>query len=318
MATREIPGKTDEVERDLGFGAVISRESEQRLLNRDSSFNVQREGIGFWQTLNLYHLLLNISWPRFFALVFAFYCITNALFASIYLACGPGAITGDVGVGSQFLRAFFFSVETSSTIGYGNLVVTGLVPNLIMSVEVIVAILTFAVITGVVFARFSRPVARIVFSNRAVIAPFQGGKAFMFRVVNARNNQIIELKATVVFTRFEEKGGVRMRQYYSLGLERPSVVFFPLSWTVVHAIDETSPLHGVSERELKESRAEFLILLAGTDETSSERVHSRSSYTADELVWDARFATVFVPPAPGKKVTIDLARFHQVEPIGKR
>lgn len=310
MATRNLPPIED-----LGFGAIVSRESEQRLLNRDGSFNVQRDGIGFWQTLNIYHLLLNISWPRFFALVFAFYCAVNAAFASAYLACGPAAIVGDVGVGKGFLRAFFFSVETSSTIGYGNLVVTGLAANILMAAEVIVAILTFAVVTGVVFARFSRPVARIVFSERAVVAPFQGGTGFMFRVVNARNNQIIQLKATLTFTRFENVNGIRMRQYYVLPLERPSVVFFPLSWTIVHPIDETSPLHGVSEEELRASRAEFLILLTGTDETSSEPVHSRSSYVAAELVWNARFASVFVPPTPGKKVTIDLERFHRVEPV---
>lgn len=321
MATTDIPGKIadpakiEAMERDLGFGAVVSRESEQRLLNRDGSFNVQREGIGFWQTLNLYHALLSISWPKFFGLVFGFYCVANGLFAFAYLACGPEALVGNVGVSNHFLRAFFFSVETSSTVGYGNLVVTGLPANLVMVVEILFAIISFAVITGGVFARFSRPVAHILFSERAVIAPYPGGQAFMFRVVNARKNQIIELKAMVIFTRFEEKGGVRMRQYYTLGLERPSVVFFPLSWTVVHALDETSPLHGVSERELKASRAEFLILLAGTDETSSERVHARSSYVADEVVWNARFASVFVPPTPGKKVTIDLARFHLVEPV---
>ncbi|MDP9267022.1 MAG: ion channel [Acidobacteriota bacterium] len=315
MATQDGFKRVDVLERDLGFGAVVSRESGQRLLNRDGTFNVHREGIGFWQTLNLYHALLSISWPMFFGLVFGFYCVANGLFAFVYLACGPEALLGDVGVGSSFLRAFLFSVETSSTIGYGNLVVTGLPANLVMVAEVLFAIVSFAVITGVVFARFSRPVAHIVFSDRAVLTPFQGGQAFMFRVVNARNNQIIELKAAVIFTRFEEKEGVRMRQYYTLGLERPSVAFFPLSWTVVHAIDETSPLHGVSEQELKQSRAEFLILLSGTDETSSERVHARSSYVADEVVWNARFASVFVPPGPGKKVTIDLARFHLVEPL---
>src|SRR4051812_35095624 len=321
MATTDFPGKLEEpqkiaeVERDLGFGAVLSRESEQRLLNRDGTFNVQREGIGFWQTLNLYHLLLSISWPKFFGLVFGFYGVVNTLYALAYLACGQRALLGDVGVSNGFLRAFLFSVETSSTIGYGNLVVTGVAPNLIMVAEVLFAIISFAVITGVVFARFSRPVARILYSERAVVAPFQGGKAFMFRVVNARNNQIIELKAKLIFTRFEEKHGERIRQYYTLGLERPSVTFFPLAWTVVHAIDETSPLHGISERELQESRAEFLILLAGIDETSSEPVHSRSSYTPDEIVWNARFASVFVPPTEDKKVTIDLARFHQVEPV---
>lgn len=313
MAVQEIPPPVDVAERDLGFGAVVSRESEQRLLNRDGSFNVHRDGIGFWQTLNLYHLLLNISWPRLFALVMLFYGAGNALFALLFLSCGPQALQGEAGL-SPFVRAFFFSVETSSTIGYSTIVPVGVGAHVVMTLEILLGLLSFALITGVVFARFSRPVADIVYSERAVVAPYQGSTAFMFRVVNARNNQIIELKAKLIFTRFEEKQGVRMRQYYTLALERPAVTFFPLAWTVVHPIDETSPLHGVSEAELKRSKAEFLILLTGTDETSSEPVHSRSSYIADQLVWNARFASVFTPPKPGRNVTIDLARFHRIEP----
>jgi inward rectifier potassium channel len=313
MATNELKTPVEERERDLGFGAVISRESEQRLLNRDGSFNVQRDGIGFWQTLNLYHVLLTMTWPRFFGLVVAYYCTANALFALAYLACGPATLVGDIGLTHPFARAFFFSVETSSTIGYGNLYVLGIWANLVMMAEVIFAVITFAVVTGVVFARFARPTAQLLYSERAVVAPYQGGTAFMFRVVNAKQSQIVELKAKVVFTRFEEREGVRMRQYYPLALERSSVTFFPLSWTVVHPIEPSSPLHGVGERELRESRGEFLILLTGVDETFSDTVHSRTSYVASELEWNARFVTLFTTPRAGKPLTIDLKRFHATE-----
>lgn len=312
MATVSI--RPEELERDLGFGAVVSRASEQRLLNRDGSFNVEREGIGFWQTLNLYHHLLTMSWPRFFALVGASYCIINGLFGLAYVACGPNALQGDIGTTNTFARAFFFSVETSSTLGYGNIVPVGTLPNLVMSAEVLFAVIALAVVTGVVFARFSRPVAQIVYSGRAVVAPYEGGQAFMFRVVNARRTQIIELKAKVIFSRFEMKNGVRMRQYYPLTLERPSVVFFPLSWTIVHPIAEDSPLRGLTADRMRADRAEFLILLTGVDETFSDRVHSRSSYIADELVWNARFASLFSAPKPGKSISIDLKRFHAIEP----
>jgi inward rectifier potassium channel len=314
MATRDMPAAVEERERDLGFGAVVSRESEQRLLNRDGTFNVRREGIGFWHTLNLYHLLLNISWPRLFALMTVFYIGGNALFALGYMACGAGALQGQTGFASPFARAFFFSVETSSTIGYSNEVAIGIAAHLLMTAEVLIGLLSFAVVTGVVFARFSRPTAEIVYSRRAVIAPFQGGRAFMFRVVNARTNQIIELAAKIIFSRFEERDGLRIRQYYQLPLERASVVFFPLSWTLVHPIEATSPFHGVTARDLEESRAEILILITGLDETFSERVHSRSSYVAEEIVWNARFATMFVKSEPGRPVTIDLKRFHAIEP----
>lgn len=316
MATRDLRALIEERERDLGFGAVISRESEQRLLKRDGSVNVRREGIGFWESLNFYQALLTMSWPKLFSLIILFYAVGNALFAYGYLLCGPDAlqVLANTGLQDRFLRAFFFSVETSSTIGYGNIVPQGVAAHLLMIVEVLVGLLSFAVITGVVFARFSRPVAKIVFSEKAVIAPFQGGRAFMFRVVNTRNSQLIDLRARIVFARFEEKNGVRMRQYYQLNLERPSVVFIPLSWTVVHPIEETSPLHGITPQELERSRGEFLVLLTGMDEISAETVHARSSYMSTEIVWNAKFSNVFVPPRPGTPVTIDLKKFHDIEP----
>jgi inward rectifier potassium channel len=315
MATRDIRPLIDERERDLGFGAVVSRESEQRLLNRDGSVNVRREGIGFWESINLYQALLTMSWPKLFGLIGAFYLIGNALFALGYLECGAGALVGSTGFSNAFERAFFFSVETSSTIGYSNLTAVGVGAHVLMMVEVLVGLLSFAVVTGVVFARFSRPAAKLVFSNRAVIAPFQGGRAFMFRVVNARNTQLIDLRARIVFTRFEEKNGMRMRQYYQLNLERPSVVFIPLSWTVVHPIEESSPLYGMTPQGLERERGEFLVLLTGMDEISAETVHARSSYMSPEIVWNAKFTNVFVPPRPGTPVTIDLRKFHDIEPV---
>jgi inward rectifier potassium channel len=314
MATRDLSALIEERERDLGFGAVVSRESEQRLLNRDGTFNVRREGIGFWESINIYQALLTMSWPKLFGLIGAFYLIGNALFAFGYLACGSGALVGATGFTSPFARAFFFSVETSSTIGYSNLLAAGIPAHVLMMVEVLAGLLSFAVVTGVVFARFSRPAAKIVFSDKAVIAPFPGGRAFMFRVVNARNSQLIDLKAKLIFTRFEIKNGVRMRQYYQLGLERPSVVFIPLSWTVVHPVEESSPFYGMTPQELERERGEFLVLLTGVDETSAEAVHARSSYTAQEIVWNAKFASVFSAPRPGAPVTIDLKKFHDIEP----
>ena len=317
MAERDLSALIEERERDLGFGAVVSRESEQRLLNRDGSVNVHREGIGFWEQINLYQALLTMSWPKLFGLIILFYAVGNALFAFGYMACGPNALEVLVNTGLQnaFARAFFFSVETSSTIGYGNIVPQGVAAHLLMITEVLVGLLSFAVITGVVFSRFSRAAAKIVFSDRAVIAPFQGGRAFMFRVVNARNTQLIDLRARIVFTRFEEKNGVRMRQYYQLNLERPSVVFIPLSWTVVHPIEESSPLYGITPQELERSRGEFIVLLTGMDEISAETVHARSSYISSEIVWNAKFANVFVPPKPNTPVTIDLKKFHDIEPV---
>jgi inward rectifier potassium channel len=308
----------EEINRDLGFGAVVARESRERLLNPDGSFNVARRGLSFWAALNPYHTLLTMSWPRFLGVVTLIYIATNVVFAIAFMLCGPGAISNppEAGLSNQFLRAFFFSVDTLATIGYGNISPTGVAAHTIVTIEALAGILGTALITGLVFARFSRPKAQIIFSRAAVIAPYRDVTAFMFRMVNARSNQIVELNCKVLFARFEEENGQSIRRFYPLELERDRVVFFPLSWTVVHPIDESSPLYGLTDDELRHSSAEFLILLTGMDETFSQMVHTRSSYAAHDLIWNARFANVFNRRVGQEMLTIDVRRLHDIEPLG--
>jgi inward rectifier potassium channel len=316
MSTRTTPRVEEEI-RDLGFGTVVASESRQRLLNRDGSFNVGRRGLSFWSSLSLYHWLLTISWLKFLALTALFYVATNTVFATAYLMCGPGALvnTAEVGFDSDFLRAFFFSVETFATIGYGHITPAGVAAHVIVTVESLIGLLGFALATGLLFARFSRPRAQIIFSKPAVIAPYRGMRAFEFRITNARSNQIIELEAKVLFARFEDEDGKSVRRFYPLSLEREKVSFFPLSWTVVHPIDEASPLHALTEEDLRRTSAEFLILLTGIDETFSQTVHARSSYKAEEVIWNARFGNVFNTASKNGMITIDVRRIHSVEPV---
>jgi len=308
------PGLVNEEEgRDLGFGAVVARESRRRFLNRDGSFNVARRGLRLGTSLSLYHLLLTMSWTRFMGMVAGSYVLFNGGFAVAYLASGPGALAG--GAGTGFGRAFFFSVETFSTIGYGNVVPVGLAANLVVTVEALAGLLWLALATGLLFARFSRPTARVVFSRTAVIAPYHGITAFEFRIANARSSQLLEVEATVMFARMEEQHGRTLRRFYPLSLERSSVVFFPLSWTVVHPIDETSPLRGLTRDDLRRSDGEFLILLAGVEETFAQRVHARSSYKWDEVVWGAKFGDILHHPTGDEPITIDVGRLHNIEPV---
>jgi inward rectifier potassium channel len=311
-----ITGQTaEERDRDLGFGSVVSQQRHVRLLNRDGSFNVSRH-----QTLTdslSYYALLMMSWPKFLALVIASYGVINAIFAYLYVMCGPNGLqpTASSELHSPFLRAFFFSIETFSTIGYGNVVPVGLAANVLVSVEALFGLLGFALATGLLFARFSRPTAKILFSDSALIAPYQEITSFQFRIINARNNQIIELSARVLFSKFENSGGNRVRRYYQLPLERERVVFFPLAWTIVHPIDKNSPMYGLSREELLASDAEFLILLTGIDETFSQTVHARSSYRADEMIWGAKFTNLYIQDQDGHIVGVDMDRFHSFERI---
>jgi inward rectifier potassium channel len=300
--------------RDLGFGSVVSSESRHRLLNRDGTFNVRRTGLGFWASLNLYHAFLTTTWPAFLFLMTGSYVLINAAFAGGYLLCGPEALAGAAaGISSvRFLRAFFFSVQTFSTIGYGMITPVGPAANLVVTLEALIGLLWLALTTGLIFARFARPTARILFSKGAVVAPFGSGTALMFRIANARSNQIIDLEATVLLARFEGSGTGRVRRFAPLALERKKVVFFPLAWTIVHPIDGASPLAGLTESDLRESRAEILILLTGTDETFSQPVHARSSYSAEEIVWHARFVDLFDRSGDEHEVTIDVGRLDDV------
>jgi inward rectifier potassium channel len=307
---------SDEEIRDLGFGSVVARESRQRLLNRDGSFNVARKGLRLSTSLSLYHTLLTTTWTRFVALIVVSYILINAGFALVFVLCGPGALLTSLGAGGAgFARAFFFSIETFSTIGYGNVVPVTLAANLVVTVEALVGLLWLALATGLLFARFSRPTAKIMFSRTAVIAPYRGIRAFEFRIANMRSSQLIEVEATVMFTRFEERTGRPVRQFYLLPLERKSVTFFPLSWTIVHPIDDASPLNGLTRDDMRSSDAEFLVLLSGVEETFAQRVHARSSYRWDEVVWGAKFSDILHHPHGGEALTLDVSRLDSIEPV---
>ncbi len=310
--------KRNEDLRDLGFGSVVSNESRERLLNRDGTFNVQRRGLRFWASMSLYHSLLTMSWRKFLLLVVLFYGVLNLIFACAYLLCGTNALIGPASHTSaeRFTTAFFFSIHTSATIGYGNVSPGNLAANIVVTLEAFTGLLTVALITGMVFARFSRPTARIRFSNNALITPYgNGGTSFQFRMVNIRTNELLEVEAKVLLSMFHTVNGVRVRRFHTLELERNKVAFFPLSWTVVHPITESSPLHGCTIDDLRQADAEFLILLTGIDETFSQAVHARSSYKAQELLLNEKFDDIFVRSAQGGDLAIDIDRMHDTVPV---
>ncbi|MBS4029203.1 MAG: hypothetical protein KGZ58_11300 [Ignavibacteriales bacterium] len=304
----------NELDKDLGIGSKIADKSRERFLNRDGTFNVERTGISFFDSLNLYHHLLNLSWLQFHLLIIVSYFAANIFFAFAYLLCGDGALVGATGItfSEKFLEAFFFSVQTIATIGYGGISPHGLAANILVTFEALLGLLGFALATGLLFARFSRPTANIIFSHSGVIAPYKNGTAFMFRIANARKNQLIEVKATLTMSRLETREGKTTRKFYRLSLEREIVVFFPLHWVIVHPIDEKSPLFGITKEQFDNSDPEFFILLTGTDETFSQTVHARSSYRHNEVVWNAKFVDMYNNLESGK-ISVDMRKLHDIE-----
>ena len=316
------PRRTEEEQardRDLGFGSVVSRKSRQRLLNPDGSFNVIRSGLGLLETIAPYQQLLTVSWTGFFAIVVALYLLINAAFALAYFAEGSTALMGPGAdmLGGHFSQAFFFSVQTFATIGYGQIGPNGFAANALVTIEALVGLIFQALATGLLFARFSRPTASILFSHQAIVAPYGGGHSLQFRIANRRKNEIIQLEAQVLFSAMEPDGrGGLVRRYTLLPLERNKVTFFPLSWTIVHPIDQTSPLEGKTADELVRAEAEVLVLLSGIDETFAQTVHARSSYRAEEIIWNRRFRSMFVEEQGGS-LSVDISRLHDVENVAE-
>jgi inward rectifier potassium channel len=301
---------------DLGIGRVAA-ESTSRFLRPDGSFNSRREGLGLLSSLNPFYWLLKLSWPAFFALAAAAFLGVNLVFAGLYALCGADALVATVqspALQDPFWRSFFFSVETLSTIGYGHIVPFSLVAHALSAAQAFVGLLGVALVTGMVYARFSRPTTRILFSPNALIAPFQGGWAVMFRIINGLKSEIIELDAQVTLSRFEQIDGKRVRHFYQLTLERNHVALFPLAWTLVHPITDASPLWGVTEPELLDSEAELLIVFHGMDDVLFQRVHARGSYKAGDVVWRARFADMYLRDRPGL-VAVDVSRLGAFERV---
>lgn len=299
---------------DLGLGGKLSERSHARILNRDGSFNVRRNKLRPFHPYNVYHTLVSLPIPRLLLLMVAGYFAANLGFAFLYWLAGPEALSGAASspVG-RFEDCLFFSVQTLATIGYGKLVPNTRTANFLVAIEALVGLLGFAILSGLLFARFSRPTAKIRFSRRAVIAPYEDGWALMFRLVNMRNHDLTDVHAVVSFARWVTEHGTRRRRFDQLALERDFIIFMPLHWVVVHPISETSPLRGLTAESLAGADPEVVCLITADDETFAQTVHAKTSYDKADIVWGARFRDMYLPDAD--RVAIDLARLHDFEPV---
>ncbi len=300
---------------DLGIGTKAA-ESKVRLLNRDGSFNVRRKGLPFLTWFSGYHYLISLPWWKFNLIILFGYIAINALFGAIYFAVGldqMAGIDGHTGF-EQYLECVFFSTQTFTTVGFGRTAPVGIGANIVASLEALAGLVTLAFGTGLLYGRFSRPVAKIMFSEHAVIAPYEGINGFMFRVANQRKNQLIDVNTTVTLSRLESHNGTPARRFHVLELERKQVTFFHLSWTVVHPIDESSPLYGVTQDQLEASDAEFLIVMRAFDDTFSQTVHARTSYKAKEVVFGHKFKGIINIGQDGM-TEIELDKLHDHEQV---
>ncbi|MBD2756864.1 ion channel [Spirosoma validum] len=306
----------EEQRNDIGFGTKITH-SQSRLINKDGSFNITRINDSLWDRLNIYNRLITMGWAQFFSWLLLAYLFTNTLFAGVYMLAGSDTLKGvdDRALNGPFWKCFFFSSQTLTTVGYGHISPDSFLTSCIAAFESMIGLLAFALATGLLYARFSRPVAHTRFSRIAVIAPYLDVNAWMFRIINTRANQLIDLNITVSLSRIEPKAdGTPTRKYYGLNLERSKVTFFPTNWTLVHPITSESPLYGCTPQDMETSDSEFLISFQAMDDTFAQSVHTRYSYRHDEIRWGHKFRPMFDGSQQGT-VTLDLNRLDDTEEI---
>jgi inward rectifier potassium channel len=262
---------------------------------------------------DFYHGILTASWPGFVAQLAALFLVVNLAFAVLYVIDRGGIANARPG---SFADAFFFSVQTLGTLGYGVMAPRTLYTNLLVTAESFTGVLTIALFTGIIFARFSRPFARVVFSRVGCVTQFDGLPTLMFRAANQRGNSILDAAVSVsLASNYTTREGVEMRRFQELRLIRSNNPLFALSWTVMHPIDEASPLCGLGLAEMIEHDMEIVVMLSGMDETISDRIYARHAYMAEEILWQRRFVDVVSVTSSGQRM-VDLVRFHDTQEMG--
>ncbi len=275
---------------------------------------IKRIGVRRWYWSDAYHLMLTLSWPRFFALVGVLYFLTNMVFATAFFMV-PGSVR-NARPGS-FLDMVFFSIETLATVGYGFMNPGSTYGHLVASTEILLGMVEVAAVTGLLFARFSRPTSRIMFSDVAVVTPFNGVPTLMLRAGNERANLILEasVRASLVRRETTLEGQVFTR-FYDLKLEREQTSVFALSWTIMHPIDQSSPLYGKTRQDLHEAVATLTVAISGTDDTLNDFVHARQSYAAEHIYFGHHFADIMSDKLEGNVRILDFSKFHDIHPDG--
>ena len=272
---------------DFGLGGKV-----KRLINHKGDFNVKRVGLPV-STVNIYQDLIKMSWTKFLILVPLALFFVNGAFALVYYFIGVENFIGMV-PGSRldhFLQSFFFSFQTFTTVGYGHIAPRGYVLSLVAAIEAMTGLMMFAIITGLLYGRFSKPTARILFSDNMLVSPSDTeGNNLIFRIANKRKSNIVNVSARLIYS-YQEQG--KGRKYFSLELERNQVTLFPLNWNIVHPINAESPLYGKTQEDLNKLDGEIIVLIKGYDDTFSHEVHAITSYHVEEIIWGARFDLMY-------------------------
>ena len=290
-------------ELDIGFG---KNNFQSKLFDDKGKTNVVKTGIPLRLRFDIFHYLLNISWKLFFLITFLAYSALNLIFALFYYQMGSTSLHGAAsGKMDFFADAFFFSAQTLTTVGYGYLSPATTLASTVATIEALMGLLRLAVFTGLMYGRFSQPRSVFVYSKKMLISPFNEGKALMIRLVSPSKSELIELEATMMLMMIDPQ--TNQRNYIPLELERSKVSLIPLNWTLVHPIDDNSPLYNKTHAELEALDIEILVMVKAFDETRAQTIFSRNSYKHNELVWNAKFEKMNTTQGSNEKIIFDVS-----------
>lgn len=304
MSSKEI--------KDSGFSDKAENQGS-RVLRKNGTSNIKKLGLSFFDRFDLYHALISMKAWQFFATILIVYFVINLIFATGYVLVGIDRLVDSnvVEVESDYLRAFFFSTQTLTTLGYGQMSPTGIGTNIIASTEAFIGLLMFALLTGLLYGRFSRPKAKLLFSDNALISPYlENSKGLMVRLANPKNSNLINVNASFLFSYIIIDKGEKLRKYFNLDLEIKEINIMAASWTLVHPLDENSPLKSFTRESLRTSQAELIVQIEGYDETYNQQVSTRTSYTCDEVMFDAKFVRILKHGDDGE-IGVDLGRISE-------
>ena len=299
---------------NTGFGTNASSYGG-RLLNADGTPNIEKKGIGIFEKFSWFHSMLSISGWRFFFIILFFYITVNLFFTLIYYLIGVEHLEGlnMTSEGEKFMEAFFFSTQTYTTVGYGRISPTGFAMNAVSSFHALIGLLSFAVATGLMYGRFSRPKAFIKFAENAVIAPYKDITALMIRLTPFKNTTLTDAEAKVTLVLITEENGKTTNNFFNLNLELKTINALTLSWTIVHPIDEESPLYSFKQDDFLNSKGEFLIYLKAFDDMFSNTVIARTSYTFEEIKYGVKFIPMFHRDNEKDTTVLDIDKLNLFE-----
>ena len=307
------------INNDTGFGTNASNYGG-RFINRDGTFNLRKEGMPFLKRYSIYHSMLTLPRWKFIALILAFYLFINLVYTVLYLLVGVDQLQGVLATTNwgKFKEAYFFSTETFTTVGYGRVNPIGDGANFVASIEAMTGFLAFALATGLMFGRFARPRAYLVFSDHALVSPFKEGTALMFRFASYKDKHTltdVEIRVNIGLQVQKDDGSGGEYRYYDLALERTRVESLPMNWTVVHPIDDKSPLQGFSYEDMQVADVELYVLIRGFDDVYSNLVQQRTSYTYHEIKYNRKFIPMYRESDNGNTTILELHKVNEYEEI---